>query len=208
VSDDAYTTMTADRVVAVVRARTVPDPVALCRTLADAGVRCVEFTFTIPDAVGAIEVAASSGVVVVGAGTVLEPDQAARAIDAGARFIVSPAVRPGLGDVCARTGVPLMLGALTPTEVLAALDGGSRAVKLFPAGLGGPSYLKDLRGPFPEVAFVPSGGVDANNARAFLDAGAVAVYAGSSVTAADLVERGDLDEIGRRAAALVAAIAG
>lgn len=192
-----------DRVVAVVRATRVADPVGLAKTLAEAGIRCVEFTFTIADVLQTIEAAASSEAL-VGAGTVLDAGQARRAIDAGARFVVSPTLEPALVE--AARGIPVFLGAFTPTEVMAAHRAGATAVKLFPARLGGPSYLRDLRGPFPSVSFVPSGGIDQSNALGFLEAGAVAVYAGSNLVPAEAVATGDHDEIARRARAFLKAL--
>jgi 2-dehydro-3-deoxyphosphogluconate aldolase/(4S)-4-hydroxy-2-oxoglutarate aldolase len=127
-------------------------------------------------------------------------------LSAGAQFLVSPACVAEVTRVGREAGVPVFLGALTPTEVDAALKAETAAVKLFPAGLGGPQYLRDLRGPFPDAAFVPSGGVNEENARAFLEAGAIAVYAGSSLAPPELVENGDHAEIGRRAHAFTAAL--
>lgn len=179
-----------ERVLAVVRAATVPDAAALCAALADGGIRVVELTFTIPGvekhlSVAAEHAAAAPGAgTMVGAGTVLGADQARAAIDAGASFLVTPALgrfAEEVMTVARDADVPVMLGALTPTEVLAATDLGADVVKIFPASLGGPRYLADLRGPLPDVALVPSGGVNAENARAFLDAGALAVSAGTGV---------------------------
>ena len=195
----------SDRAVAVIRGERVADAAGLAETLADAGIRTVEFTFTIPDVLGAIEAAAASPAL-VGAGTVRDERQARDALSAGAQFLVSPACVPEVARVAAEAGVPVFLGALTPTEVDAAVKAGTSAVKLFPAGLGGPPYLRDLRGPFPHVDFVPSGGVTEGNARAFLDAGAIAVYAGSSLAPPELVAAGNHDEIGRRAHSFVAAL--
>lgn len=202
---DVLATIRSDRAVAVIRGERVADAAGLAETLADAGIRTIEFTFTIPDVLAAIEAAAASPAV-VGAGTVRDDRQARDALSAGAQFIVSPACVPEVARVAVEAGVPVFLGALTPTEIDAALKAGTSAVKLFPAGLGGPSYLRDLRGPFPLVDFIPSGGVTVANARAFLDAGAIAVYAGSSLAPPELVAAGDHDEIGRRAHALLAAL--
>jgi 2-dehydro-3-deoxyphosphogluconate aldolase/(4S)-4-hydroxy-2-oxoglutarate aldolase len=202
---DVVSAIRTDRVVAVVRGRHVADPPGLARTLALAGVRAVEFTFTIPGALAAIEAAAASEAI-VGAGTVRDERQARDALAAGAQFLVSPACVPEVADVAQEGGVPVFLGALTPTEVDAAVKAGATAVKLFPAGLGGPRYLHDLRGPFPDVDFVPSGGVTEDNAREFLDAGAIAVYAGSGLAPPELVEAGDHEEIARRARAFAAAV--
>jgi 2-dehydro-3-deoxyphosphogluconate aldolase/(4S)-4-hydroxy-2-oxoglutarate aldolase len=200
---DPFQAIREDRVVAVVRATRVADPAGLAKTLAEAGIRCVEFTFTIADVLETIEAAASSGAL-VGAGTVLDAGQARRAIEAGARFVVSPTLEPALVE--AARGIPVFLGAFTPTEVMAAHRAGATAVKLFPARLGGPSYLRDLRGPFPGISFVPSGGIDQSNALGFLEAGAVAVYAGSSLVPAEAVATGDHDEIARGARAFLKAL--
>jgi 2-dehydro-3-deoxyphosphogluconate aldolase / (4S)-4-hydroxy-2-oxoglutarate aldolase len=202
---DAFATMKADRAVAVIRAERIADPLELAGAVAAAGIRCVEFTFTTPGALEAIASAVDSGAV-VGAGTVLDERQARDAVAAGARFVVSPAYVPELVGACREESIPVFLGALTPTEVHAAWAAGATAVKLFPAGLGGPRYLEHLRGPFPDIAFVPSGGVDERNARDYLAAGAVAVYAGSSLAPAELVAAGDHEEIARRAHAFVASL--
>lgn len=154
---DVLAQVRADRVVAVIRASRVADPVELARTLAQAGIRCVEFTFTIPGAADALRAASDDGTAVVGAGTVVDEPTARTALEAGARFLVSPACTPDVAAAGRESGVPVFLGAFTPTEVVAALAAGAAAVKLFPAEPLGPSYLKQLRGPFPDVLFVPSG---------------------------------------------------
>lgn len=183
-----------DRVIAVVRAPRVADPVGLATALAENGVRCVEFTFTTDHVLSAIRAAAERDAV-VGAGTVLSADQARAAIDAGARFVVTPAVRVDVADACQELGVPVVLGALTPTEVRSALEAGAAAVKLFPARMGGPEYVRDLLGPFPDLALIPSGGVGPENMGAYLEAGAVAVSLGTSLAPPAAVESGDLDQI-------------
>ncbi len=202
---DVLAAIRSDRAVAVIRGERIADAAGLAATLADAGIRTIEFTFTIPDVLAAIEAAAASHAV-VGAGTVRDDGQAREALSAGAQFLVSPACVPEVARVGLEAGVPVFLGALTPTEVDAALKAGTSAVKLFPAGLGGPGYLRDLCGPFPRADFIPSGGVTSDNARAFLDAGAIAVYAGSSLAPPELVAAGDHEEVARRAHAFVAAL--
>lgn len=117
----------------------------------------------------------------VGIGTVLTADQAKAAIDAGAKFLVTPGLRPEVAEVAVKAGIPFSLGAMTPTEVAQALDLGSAAVKIFPARQLGPVYLKDLQGPYPGIKLLPSGGIDASNAKGYLDAGAAAVCCGTSV---------------------------
>lgn len=202
---DAFEAIVADRAVAVVRAPSVADPAGLAKTLVSAGIRCVEFTFTIPGVLEAIEAASSTGAV-IGAGTVLQPEQARDAIAAGARFVVSPVLAPEIVGPCNNAGIPAILAAFTPTEVLSAMRAGSTAVKLFPARVGGPRYVRDLLGPLPDARLVPSGGVDESNAREFLEAGAVAVYAGTGLVPPDLVAEGDHEEIGRRAERFVASL--
>lgn len=199
----------ADRVLAVVRAPAVPDPAGLCAALAEGGIRTVEFTYTTPDLPGVLSAAgeARSSGIHVGAGTVLTGDQARAAIDSGAEFLVTPAVRPEVAAVATAAGVPVFLGAMTPTEVAQALDLGAAAVKIFPAATLGPRYLRDLRGPYPGVRLVPSGGVNAGNAREFLDNGAFAVCCGTDVVPPDAVARGDIGDISRRAAQFAAALA-
>lgn len=193
-----------DRAVGVVRAATVPDPVGLARTLEDAGIRCVEFTFTIDGVLEVIAAAADAGVT-VGAGTVIEPAQARDAVAAGARFVVSPILAREL-VAAVPSDIPVVLAGFTPTEVNEAVSAGAAAVKLFPARIGGPRYVRDLLGPLPHLPIIPSGGVDVANASEFLDAGAVAVYAGSSVAPAAAVESADHASIGDHARRLVTAV--
>lgn len=203
---DVLAQVRADRVVAVIRASRVADPVELARTLAQAGIRCVEFTFTIPGAADALRAASDDGTAVVGAGTVVDEPTARTALEAGARFLVSPACTPDVAAAGRESGVPVFLGAFTPTEVVVAFAAGAAAVKLFPAEPLGPSYLKQLRGPFPDVLFVPSGGIDERNAAAYLEAGAAAVYAGGGLAPPELVEAGAHDEIAPRARSFAAAV--
>jgi len=199
----AYEAIIADRVLAVVRAPEIPDAAALCRALAAGGIRCVELTYTTPDLAGHLARATAAEGTYLGAGTVLTAAQATGAIEAGAAFLVTPGLRADVAAVATARGVPLVMGAFTPSEVLAALDLGATAVKIFPAHLLGPRYLKDLRGPLPDVRLIPSGGVNAGNAAEFLSHGAVAVSAGTDVVPPDAVAAGDWAEITRRAAAFV-----
>ena len=192
-----------DLALAVVRAAHIPDPAGLAEALAGAGIRLVEFTFTTPGVLDAIAAAALVPGVVVGAGTVLTAAQAEDAVAAGARFLLTPDVRPEVAAAAHAAGVPLIMGALTPTEIGRALDLGAAAVKIFPAGLGGPDYLRAVHGPFPDVRLIPTGGVNTGNARAFLDAGAYAVGAGTDVVRPDLVQNTEHREIAERAAAFV-----
>jgi 2-dehydro-3-deoxyphosphogluconate aldolase / (4S)-4-hydroxy-2-oxoglutarate aldolase len=201
----AMATILADRALAVVRAAEIPDPVALANALAQSGIRAVELTFTTPGVLAYLRVAASSDAV-LGVGTVCTAEQAKAAIGAGARFLVTPGIRPDVAKACSGSGVPVIMGALTPSEVLEALDLGAAAVKIFPASAFGPRYFKDLRGPFPDVALIPSGGVNAGNAADFLAHGAVAVTAGTDVVSPQAVASGDWSDIASRAAAFVKAL--
>lgn len=196
-----------DRVLTVVRAQRIPDAVELCQALAAGGLGLVELTFTTPDVLVHVGKAAAAGLP-IGVGTVLTAEQARGAVDAGARFLVTPGLRPAVAKVATDAGVPVFLGAFTPTEVAAAVDLGAAAVKIFPAGRLGPKYLSDLHGPYPEVDLLPSGGVSADNAADYLAAGALAVCAGTSVVPPAAVAAGNWGEITERARAFAAALDG
>jgi 2-dehydro-3-deoxyphosphogluconate aldolase/(4S)-4-hydroxy-2-oxoglutarate aldolase len=177
----------ADRVLTVVRAPEISDARDLCAALVAGGIHVVELTYTTPDLPRHLERAASTAPVsaaVVGAGTVQTGDQATQAINAGAQFLVTPGQGPeaaAIAEAARAAGIPVVLGAFTPSEVMTALALGSAAVKIFPAHQLGPKYFKDLNGPFPGVPLIPSGGVNATNAHDFLAAGALAVSAGTDV---------------------------
>lgn len=204
---DALAALRDDHVAAVVRGGRVDDPARLCETLVEAGIRCVEFTFTIPNTAEVISRAvAGRSDAIVGAGTVLTKDHALAAIDAGACFVVSPSLVPEVAAVCSANDVALYMGALSPSEVAQAMSMGADAIKIFPAGLAGPRYLRDLRGPFPDAVLLPSGGVTASNASEFLAAGAMAVFAGSDLLPPQSVENGDYVDILKRAEALRSAL--
>ncbi|WP_329127126.1 bifunctional 4-hydroxy-2-oxoglutarate aldolase/2-dehydro-3-deoxy-phosphogluconate aldolase [Streptomyces sp. NBC_01465] len=189
------------RTIAIVRGN---DRLAALRTvvaLAEEGITAAEVSLTTPDALWVIEQARRElgADAALGAGTVLTAADAARAADAGASFLVSP----GLGTDLRRAApfaLPILIGALTASEVMDAIEHGALAVKLFPASLGGPGYLSALRDPFPHVPFVPVGGVDANMARAYLAAGATAVGVGSPLIG-DAATTGDLAPLRARVAA-------
>jgi 2-dehydro-3-deoxyphosphogluconate aldolase/(4S)-4-hydroxy-2-oxoglutarate aldolase len=187
------------RLLAIVRGTDAPSMVAAIEALVNAGVDTVEVSLTSSDALGVLKVAHAyfGGSVELGAGTVMTPDQAHAALDAGASYLVTPALSAG-GDEGVRLGVPVLMGALTPTEVATAVDRGATAVKLFPAGLGGPSYLRALRAPFPDVPFIPVGGIDRKAAVEFLQAGAVAVGIGSPLIG-DAASDGDTEALVERA---------
>ena len=198
------TALTRERLLAIIRGT---DPDAAIRSslvLLESGIRFLEVSLVTTDAlrvIGEVVRLAPDGCV-IGAGTVLTPADVARAADAGARFMVTPAVTDAVGESAAR-GMPVLAGALTPTEAVTALGLGATAVKLFPSSIGGPAYLRALRDPLPDVPFVPVGGVDATLAAEYLAAGAVAVGIGSPLVG-DAVRGGDLDALRVRAAAFLA----
>jgi 2-dehydro-3-deoxyphosphogluconate aldolase/(4S)-4-hydroxy-2-oxoglutarate aldolase len=198
-----------DGVVAVVRLDDLSRAVPLTEALVAGGVRAVEFTFTNPDAAAAITAAREGlgGRALIGAGSVLDAETARVAILAGAAFVVTPTVSLPVIEICNRYGVATVIGALTPTEILTAWQAGATYVKVFPASLGGPRYLRDVRGPLPQVKLIPTGGVDAAIAGEFIRAGAVAVALGSNLVDARSVANDDWPTITERAQAIVAAVA-
>ena len=191
---------------AVIRGRTSADAVDVADALIEAGVLAIEVTFTTPDAEQAMRAIgeAHGDRIVLGAGTVTTAQQPAAAEAAGATFLVSPGADPELLAAMRATGLATVPGALTPSEVLIAVRGGADAVKLFPGSLGGPAYLRALRAPFPEVPFIPTGGVSAANAQEWFAAGAVAVGAGGALAPPAL--DGDRDAVVERARELVQAV--
>lgn len=195
------------RLLAIVRG---PEPDAALRTvlaLAEEGVPAVEVSLTTPGALDVIHAAraALGPDAVLGAGTALTASDAARAVEAGAGFLVTPALAPSV-PAAVEAGVPVLAGAFTPTEVLAAHQAGAAAVKLFPASQGGVGYLRALREPFPSIPLVPVGGVDTRLAGEYLAAGALAVGVGSPLVG-DAARGGDLDALRARAREFLAAVA-
>lgn len=189
-----------DRLLAVARRVSTDALEDVVVALVRAGVRVIEVTMDSDDAAGCIERLGGEGRL-VGAGTVRSIDEAADALAAGARFLVSPHTDPDLVRWASRREVPVLPGAFTPTEVAMGWAAGASAVKLFPAGVGGTALLQALSGPFAGVPIVPSGGVDAGSVGDWLDAGAVAVAVGSWLTGVDA------ETAGARAQQLVAAVA-
>ena len=173
----------AHGVVAIIRMKEPDRLRAVIDALAAGGLRAIEVTMTVPGAIDLIAQIAPTlpRDFLFGAGTVLDADTASRAIDAGARFIVSPVFRKAVIDACHRRDVPAMPGCLTPTEILDAWDAGADIVKVFPATTLGPGYLKDVRAPLPQVKLMPTGGVTIDNAGDWIKAGAVAVGVGSAL---------------------------
>ncbi|GAB4133786.1 MAG: bifunctional 4-hydroxy-2-oxoglutarate aldolase/2-dehydro-3-deoxy-phosphogluconate aldolase [Thermogutta sp.] len=184
-------------VVAVIRASSGEVLADVAAALAEGGVLCLEVTFTVPAAHRVLEDLTSrlGGRVVVGAGTVLDPETARVAILSGAEFVVSPTVHLGVIELCRRYDKAVMPGALTPTEVLNAWQAGADIVKIFPSEITGPAYLKALRGPLPQVRVMPTGGVNLLTAADFLKAGACALGVGGALVDAKAIQDRDFARI-------------
>jgi 2-dehydro-3-deoxyphosphogluconate aldolase/(4S)-4-hydroxy-2-oxoglutarate aldolase len=198
----------AERVVALIRANS-PDGLMDCaRALADGGLTSIELTMTTPGAIRMLEKATVElPDFLFGLGTVLDAETARLGILAGARFVVTPALRPDVITTCRRYGIPVFCGAFTPTEILAAWEAGADAAKVFPAEFFGPSYIKSVKAPFPQIEMVPTGGVNEQNVGDFLRAGAFAVAAGSSLVDGKALKDKNWAAITAKARAFAGAVA-
>jgi 2-dehydro-3-deoxyphosphogluconate aldolase/(4S)-4-hydroxy-2-oxoglutarate aldolase len=187
--------------VPVVRAESAEQAGQAVDAIKAGGIDVLEVTMTVPGAVKLIDsLAARYPDAVVGAGTVLDAETARACILAGARFIVSPAVDRGTIECCHRYSIPVLPGALTPTEVLGAWQAGADFVKVFPAGaLGGASYLKALKAPFPQIELVPTGGVSLETAAAFIQAGAAALGVGADLVDLKALREGKAEVVTEKA---------
>lgn len=188
-------------IAAVVRAESADSAMKAIKAALDGGVNVIEVTFTVPNALEVIRELAplKDDGVILGAGTVLSPETASNAVEAGAEFIVSPSTNIDTIKTAKSKGVPVFPGALTPTEVITAWQAGGDIIKIFPANIMGPSYFKDLHGPFPQIPFMPTGGVDLNTATDWLKAGAVALGVGGALIDKKLMAAGSWGEITDRA---------
>jgi len=174
--------------VAVIRATSSEAAVSIVEACIEGGVAAIELTFTVPMAHRVIEGLAlryQKGEIILGAGTVLDPETSRIAMLSGAQYIVSPALNLDTVRICNRYRVPVMPGVVTPAECVAALEAGADILKVFPGDLFGPKAIKALKGPLPQGQFMPTGGVDVANVAEWIKAGAVAVGAGSSLTKGD-----------------------
>jgi 2-dehydro-3-deoxyphosphogluconate aldolase/(4S)-4-hydroxy-2-oxoglutarate aldolase len=193
-------------IVAVIRIKEPEKLRAVIDAIADGGVRALEVTMTVPGAVELIRHLAPAlpAGFVFGAGTVLDADTAARVIDAGAQFVVSPVFRQSVIEACHARGVPAMPGCFSPTEILDAWDAGADIVKVFPATALGPGFFKDVRGPLPQVKLMPTGGVTLDNAGDWIRAGAVAVGVGTALLDAKAIAAGEYAVLRANAERIVA----
>jgi len=195
-------------VIAIVRLDSAAQLGQVARAIKAGGADVIEFTMTTP---GALDIIASSArgfgdEVLLGAGTVLDAETARAAILAGAKFIVSPTLNAATVELCHRYSVIAVPGTLTPTEILTAWEWGADLVKVFPASIGGPDYIKGVLAPLPQVRLVPTGGVDVDNAADYIRAGAAAVAVGGSLVDKKLVAAGDFGTLTETARKLVAVV--
>jgi 2-dehydro-3-deoxyphosphogluconate aldolase/(4S)-4-hydroxy-2-oxoglutarate aldolase len=190
----------ASRVIAIIRADDVSRVLALARAIIEGGIRAIEISLTSRgalDAIARLSAQVPAGTM-VGAGTVLSAPQAEAAITAGSQFLFSPSFNAEVLRIAQGRGIPYIPAALTPTEVLSLFRHDLYLIKIFPAGPLGAGYLRDLLGPLPELRAIPTGGITRENARSFLDAGAVAVGIGGALTAG--VTGNDYQAVTRRSA--------
>jgi len=197
----------AGGVMAILRGRRAEHLDAVLGVLVEAGIRSLEITLNTPGALAAIRRAGETfgPDVTVGAGTVRTVDDVDAAVGAGAAYLVSPHTDPALAARVRQLGAAYLPGAFTPTEIVAAWAAGAAAVKLFPARLGGPRYLRDIREPLPDIPIVPTGGVSAQNVADWFAAGAVAVGVGGTLIG-DALDGGDLSALAARARDLMKAV--
>jgi 2-dehydro-3-deoxyphosphogluconate aldolase/(4S)-4-hydroxy-2-oxoglutarate aldolase len=201
-------------IVAIIRAPSSEQLTGVARALFEGGIDVIEVTFTVPNA---LEILAAvkkdlGGKVLLGAGTVLDTETARAALLAGAEFLVSPSLNPDVIRLCNRYDKVIMPGAFTPTEILAAWEAGADIVKVFPSDAVGPSYLKALKGPFPQIRLMPTGGVNLKTLGDFIRAGASAIGVGGSLVEPQAIRDGNFGRLrelaGQYVDALKAARAG
>jgi 2-dehydro-3-deoxyphosphogluconate aldolase/(4S)-4-hydroxy-2-oxoglutarate aldolase len=207
---ETFTFITETGIIPVVRAASAETAMRAVEAIYHGGVRAAEITMTVPGAVRALEKLADQfgGKMVLGAGTVLDPETARACMLAGAEFIVTPNLRVSTIEIVKRYSKVICPGALTPTEVLTAWESGADFVKIFPCGnVGGPKYIKALKGPFPHIEMVPTGGVNLQTAGDFLKAGACALGVGGEMVDAKALRENKFEVIEENARQFLAAIA-
>jgi 2-dehydro-3-deoxyphosphogluconate aldolase/(4S)-4-hydroxy-2-oxoglutarate aldolase len=190
---------------AVIRGPSVDLTIQIVKALVAGGVLGIEITYSTPNAEEVVAQLAKyfGEKILLGMGTLTQPAQAQSAIAAGAKFLVSPVSEPELVKAMVMTGYATMIGALTPTEVFQSYQAGADIIKIFPGSLTGPSYVKALKGPFPNIPMMPTGGVSETNIKDWFSAGVVAVGAGSELCPPNLAKEGRFLEITQRAASFV-----
>ncbi len=200
-------TMVESGVVAVIRTKSTEQLLKVARAIREGGVKCIEVAMTTPDALGVIEdVTAEVEDVLIGAGTVLDPETARSAILAGAEYLVSPTLDYEMVEMVERYGKVVAPGTFTPTEIMNAWEAGADIVKVFPASRLGPKFISDVKSPLPQVSLMPTGGVNQNNAADFVEAGADVICAGSALIDKEAMNRGDFEVLTKNAERLVEAV--
>lgn len=196
----------AERVVAVIRLADASKLVPVIEAVARGGVRCIEITMTVPNAIELIRQVSNtvSPDILIGAGTVTDAETARAVIDAGAQFVVSPILNPDVIAACKQADVYCAPGCFTPTEIFTAWKLGADVIKVFPATSLGPKYFKDIKGPFPQIPLMPTGGVSIDNAHEWIAAGAVAVGIGSDLLDKKAIGEGRYEVLTERAARMAA----
>lgn len=208
-SENKLQTLLDIGVVPIIRTETSAMALEAARAVVRGGLGALEVTMTVPGAVGILETLADEfgDDLLLGAGTVLDPETARSCMLAGAEFIVTPGLNVRTVEICKRYSKVVLPGVLTPTEVLTAWDAGADMVKIFPVeNMGGPSYIKALKAPLPQVRMCPTGGVDLTNAADFFAAGASAVAVGSSLMKTKAMREGRFDEIEEAAKSFLKAV--
>ena len=195
-------------IVAIIRANSSNELFDTAAAIKNGGVDVIEITMTTPDALQVIgDVSDRFGdSVLIGVGSVLDSETARAAMLAGAEFVVSPVTKTDIIEICNRYGKVVIPGAFTPTEILSAWETGADYVKVFPSSGVGPSYIKDIKAPLPQIPLIPTGGVTAENAAEFMKAGAAALGVGSALVSQDIMDAGDFATLTERAKSLVASV--
>lgn len=181
-------------IVPVIRLDDTGAIVDIGNALRSGGISCMEITMTVPGAIGVLETVTKSLAgdgFSVGMGTVLDAETARLAILAGAAFVVSPILNPAIIEICKRYSVAVISGAMTPTEAFAGWQAGADVVKVFPGGVGGPRFFRDMKGPLPQIKLMPTGGVNLETAPEFIKAGAYAVGVGGALVGEEVIKSGD-----------------
>lgn len=197
------------KIVAIIRAQSSTSLLKVVQALKEGGIECIEVTMTTPGALKTLEeVRNKMEGVLFGAGTVLDPETARLCILSGAQFLVTPSLNFATIEMAHRYDVPIIPGAMTPSEILSAWEKGAEVVKVFPASSLGPQYIKELKGPFPHIKLCPTGGINLDNLRSFLQAGATCVGVGGSLVKSQLIQEEKWEELANLARAFQKATCG
>lgn len=194
--------------IAVIRAPSEELALNTIDALIEGGVRGIEVTYSVPNACTVLEklVKKYGNDILFGMGTITKLEQIKKAKESGASFLVSPMFDDQIADSMVASGLIAMIGAFTPSEVFHAYNKGADIIKIFPGRLAGPNHIKDLRGPFPDIPFMPTGGVELSNLAEWFKAGVLAVGAGSNLCPGELMKKGEFDEISKIAREFVVAV--